>query len=242
MHPLYSVDPNNPAFNPFTWYNLIGAAGCVFWILAYVLILKKCFKDRTYGLPLVAICLNFGWEILASFVFPNPVALWHAFDRIWLGVDVLLVYQLLRWGKSAQRKPELQRYFYGVVAVSFGVGIWGQYAFVSSYVDRLGLVGAFGVNLIMSILFISFYLERKDTLSGISRGGAVCKMLGTLGTSIECHYVVGLIDPEMQGLAFLTFLCVCIFVADCFYIYLVFARAKVLAGERLPATTSPAPA
>ena len=58
MHPLYTVDPQNPAFNPLTWYNLIGAGGCVSWLLAYLFIVKKCFSDKSYGLPLVAICLN----------------------------------------------------------------------------------------------------------------------------------------------------------------------------------------
>src|SRR5688572_21653965 len=130
MHPIYSVDPSNPAFNPLTWYNLIGAGGCIFWVLAYLFILKRCFRDRSYGLPLVAICLNFGWEILASFVFPNPVMLWHLFDRVWLFVDVLLVYQLLRWGRAEQLIPELARYFPGVVLATFALGVWGQYAFV----------------------------------------------------------------------------------------------------------------
>ena len=236
MHPLYHVDPGNPAFNPWTWYNLVGAGGCVFWLLAYLFILKKCFQDKSYGLPLVAICLNFGWELLASFVFPNPVALWHFFDRAWLAVDVLLAYQLLRWGPSQQRIPEIRRYFYWVVGVTFSVGLWGQYAFVSSYRDRLGLVGAFGVNLIMSVLFIFFYLDRRPLERGISKAGAVCKMLGTLGTSVECHFVVFSIDPEMQNLSFLTFLCVCIFLADCFYIFLVFSRP----GAERVAVTGPA--
>lgn len=235
MHPLYQLDPGSPAFDPFTWYNLIGALGCVFWIAAYLLILKKCFRDKTYGLPVVAICLNFGWELLASFVFPNPVALWHAFDRIWLGVDVILAYQLLRWGQKEQRIPEIKKYFYWVVALTFVVGVWGQYAFVDSYRDRLGLVGAFGVNLIMSILFIFFYFDRKKTTRGISKGGAVCKMLGTLGTSIECHYVVRLIDADMQDLAFLTFLSATIFIADCIYILLVFSKPVAAESEATPA-------
>ncbi|HEY3499829.1 MAG TPA: hypothetical protein VGK73_34295 [Polyangiaceae bacterium] len=224
MHPIYSVDPTNPAFNPLTWYNLIGAAGCVFWVLAYLFILKRCFADKSYGLPLVAICLNFGWELLASFVFPNPVALWHLFDRAWLAIDVLLVYQLWRWGRAEQTIPEIARYFHAVVVVTFALGVWGQYAFVDSYRDRLGLVGAFGVNLIMSILFVFFYFARRESGRGLSRAGAVFKMLGTLGTSIECHWVVGSIDPELQTLAFLTFLCVTIFLFDCLYIYLVFTR------------------
>jgi hypothetical protein len=230
MHPLYTVDPTNPAFNPFTWYNLIGAAGCVFWILAYLFILHRCFRDRTYGLPIIAICLNFAWEILASFVFPNPVPLWHFFDRAWLVIDVLLVYQLIRWGRAEQSNPEVAKYFAFAIIVPFALGIWGLYAFVDSYVDRLGLVGAFGVNLIMSILFVFFYLARRGTGRGLSRGGAVFKMLGTLGTSIECHFVVRMINPELRSLSFLTFLCVSIFLFDCLYIYLVFRKPVAQAG------------
>ena len=226
MHPLYTVDPQNPAFNPLTWYNLIGAAGCVCWVVAYVFILVRCFRDKTYGLPLVAICLNFAWELLASFVYPNPVGLWHFFDRAWLVVDVLLAYQLWRWGRAEQSLAPLARNFHLVVLATFALGVWGQYAFVASYPDRLGLVSAFGVNLIMSILFIFFYFARRDSGRGLSRGGAVFKLLGTLGTSIECHWVVRLINPELQSLAFLTFLCVTIFLFDCLYVYLVFTDSK----------------
>jgi hypothetical protein len=227
MHPLYNVDPRNPAFDPLTWYNLVGAGGCVFWVLAYLFILRQCFRDKSYGLPLVAICLNFGWEILASFVLPNPVALWHLFDRVWLAVDVLLVYQLLRYGRAEQTIHELKRYFYAIVAATFALGVWGQYAFVASYHDRLGLVGAFGVNLIMSILFVFFYFARRDTGRGLSKGGAVCKLFGTLGTAIECHWVVRSIDPELGSLAFLTFLTTTIFAVDCVYVLLVFRGARV---------------
>ncbi len=232
MHPIYSVDPKNPAFNPLTWYNLIGAAGCVFWVLAYLFILKKCFADKTYGLPLVAICLNFGWELLASFVLPNPVALWHFFDRAWLVIDIVLVYQLFRWGRAEQTIPEVARFFPAVVLGTWALGVWGQYAFVQSYFDRLGLVGAFGVNLIMSVMFVFFYFARRASGRGLSRAGAVFKMLGTLGTSIECHWVVRLIDPEIPSLAFLNFLSISIFLFDCLYIFLVL---------RTPPSPGPAP-
>jgi hypothetical protein len=49
-------------------------------------------------------------------------------------------------------------------------------------------------------------------------------MLGTLGTSIECHWVVRSIDPEMHSLAFLNFLSITIFAFDCLYLFLVFSR------------------
>ncbi|MBC8067932.1 MAG: hypothetical protein IAG13_06315 [Deltaproteobacteria bacterium] len=229
MHPLYphswptgwgpGIDPH--AFDIWAWFNVVGMAGCICWVVAYVAMIRTAQRDHANALPMIAIALNFSWELLASFVFPNPVALWHAFDRIWLLVDVVIVVQLLRWGRPWQRIPEIRAHFYPVVAVVFTLGLVGQYTFVADYPDRLGLVIAFLINLVMSVMFVIMYLDRRPQLRGISRAGAWFKMLGTLGTSIECHWVVRMIDPELGGLGFLTFLCVSIFAFDCLYIWLV---------------------
>ncbi|MBL8948880.1 MAG: hypothetical protein JNK45_37255, partial [Myxococcales bacterium] len=85
MHPIYDFSGADPrAFDPWAWFNLVGAAGCVCWVVAYLAIIRTSHRDRANGLPMVAVGLNVSWELLASFWFPNPVALWHAFDRIWL--------------------------------------------------------------------------------------------------------------------------------------------------------------
>lgn len=228
MHPLYSLEHVDPrAFDLLAWYNLVGAAGCLSWVVAYVLMIKVGFRDRAPGLPMVAIALNFSWEILASFAFPNPVWLWHTFDRVWMLVDVLIVYQLLRFGRPFIRIPQFREHFYPLVTVVFLTGLIGQWSFVADYPDRLGLVVAFMINLIMSIAFVFMYYERKDHRRGLSLGGAWAKMLGTLGTSIECHYVVRMVDPELHGLHFLTFLSVSIFLVDCGYIWLL-SRSPVV--------------
>ncbi len=222
MHPIYDFSGADPrAFDPWTWFNLVGAAGCVCWIVAYFAIIRTSHRDRANGLPMVAVGLNVSWELLASFWFPNPVALWHAFDRIWLVVDVVIVAQLLRYGRPLQRIPEIRDHFYLVFAIIVGAGFIGQYTFVADYPDRLGLVVAFLINLVMSILFVFLYFDRRGDRRGISTAGAWFKMLGTLGTSIECHWVVRMVDPELGGLGFLTFLCVSIFAVDCLYIALV---------------------
>lgn len=222
MHPLYGFENVDPrAFDITAWFNLVGAAGCISWAIAYILIIRTAYRDKAPGLPMVAIALNFSWELLASFVFPNPVPLWHAFDRLWLVIDVIIVIQLLKYGREYQRIPEIRRYFYPIVGIVFAMGFIGQYTFVADYPDRLGLVVAFMINLVMSILFVFMYFDRREHRKGISVGGAWAKMLGTAGTSIECHYVVRMIDPELGGLGFLTFVCVSIFLVDCLYIKLV---------------------
>jgi len=234
--PYQELDPNNPGYDPWTWFNVVGAVGCALWIVAYLLIYTKARRDRTYGLPLLAICLNFSWEFLAVFVWPNPVALWRWFDRLWLGFDLLLVWQLLTSGRREMLIPEVRRFFFPMLAMLTAGAIALEHTFVMTYFDRLGLVAAFSINLVMSALFIPFFFARRSDLRGLSLPAAWCKMLGTLGTAIECHVVVRLIDPELPTLAFLSASCACIFLLDCIYIALLTfvggARADLLADDR----------
>lgn len=241
MHPLYQLDPDNPALNPLTWYNLVGAVGCVLWGVAYVLIIKQCFKERSYGLPLLAICMNFAWELMASFVFPNPVPLWHFFDRAWLLLDIPIVFQLWRWGAKEERIGEIRKHFHAVLVLTFLLCAVGLYTFVDTYRDRLGLMASFCINLTMSVLFLFLYFDRRPSMRGISKGAAICKGLGTAFTSIECHCVVRMIDPELKDMAFLTFLSSTIFAADCLYVYLVFKQpAAEASAEPAPQGALPA--
>ncbi|QRK10810.1 hypothetical protein JQX13_12490 [Archangium violaceum] len=236
MHPTFTFEQvRGGPFDPFAWFNVIGEIGCVFWILAYVLIIRKCFQDKSYGLPLVAICMNLAWETLASWVIPNPVPLWHFFDRVWFFVDLVIVYQLLRYGRELQTIPEIRNSFYAVVAGTVMLSTFGLYAFYVQYHDMLGLMGAFMVNLVMSVTFLFFAFSRQHQGGrGLSVPAAWCKMLGTLGTSIECHYVIGLTQDWLGGLNFLTFLCLSIFLFDCLYIYVVTKVVKATTREPEP--------
>lgn len=237
MRPTFTPDlsPGGP-FDPLTWYNLIGETGCVFWIAAYGFIIHRCHQDRVHGLPLVAICMNLAWEFLAAWVIPNPVPLWLFFDRVWFFVDLIIVYQLLRYGQALQRIPELQRHFHLVVVGTVVLSTLGLYSFYVQYHDLLGLMGAFMVNLVMSVTFVFFYFARRhEGGRGLSVPAAWCKLLGTLGTSIECHYVIGLTQPWLGGLNFLTFLSLSILLFDGLYLYLVTQEARARARQPAPA-------
>jgi hypothetical protein len=238
-------EPGGP-FDPWAWFNVVGEAGCALWVVAYGLILLQCFRDKSYGLPLGAICLNFSWELLASWVWPNPVPLWHVFDCAWFFVDLVIVYQLLRYGRPLQRVPEVRRHFYVIVAVAMAAGGIGLHTFYLQYRDTLGLVSAFIINLIMNVAFFPFFLERRRQGGrGISVGAAWCKMLGTLGTSIECHHVIGMSEPWLPSLSFLTFLGASIFATDVLYTYLVTkdarerAQTAVLVSHLTPLRSQP---
>jgi hypothetical protein len=128
---------------------------------------------------------------------------------------------LLKNGRREMVIPEARRFFFPLLALLTLGALVGEHSFVMTYFDRLGLTTAFLINLVMSALFIPFFFARRSNQRGLSLPAAWCKMLGTLGTGIECHVVVRLIDPELPTRAFLSFLCLSIFLLDCSYIALL---------------------
>jgi hypothetical protein len=231
----YAVGPIDPrAFDPFEPANIIGNLGCALWVVAYGFMIRKGFQDRAHGLPLVAICLNFSWELLAAWVFPNPDVVTRSIYRIWLAVDVLILWQLLRHGRELQDNPLVRKHFHAIVAGTLVLALVGQYCFVTSYQDRLGVVVAFGINLIMSILFIPMLWARREHLRGISYAGAWLKLFGTLLTYIQSVYFVRWLNPELPSLAFFLFLAVSIFLFDCIYVVLLSTlRRRITVAARM---------
>ena len=71
-----------------------------------------------------------------------------------------------------------------------------------------------------------------------SVAAAWCKLLGTLCTSIECHHVIGMSEPWLPSLSFLTFLGASIFATDVLYTYLVTRDARERAKPHEPAHLS----
>jgi small basic protein len=219
FHSTYQIGDSAP-FSIFSTYNLIGIVGCVFWFLAYGFVIHKSYKDKAYGIPMLAICLNFAWELLASFVWENPIPLWRLFYRIWFVLDLVIVAQLFLYGRRHQRVPAIARHFNLVTIVTFLGAVLGQWAFTQTFYDPLGFITAFMINLVMSVLFIFMFFERPG-LEGLSYPAAWCKMFGTLCTSIECYVFLPIIHPHKTSFAFTHFLFGGIWVLDCVFIGLL---------------------
>jgi hypothetical protein len=72
--------------------------GCgVLWTLAYLLIIRQGFLDRTYGMPLAALCANLSWEFIFTFVYPHDLPQ-RAENVVWLSFDFVILGQLLLYG------------------------------------------------------------------------------------------------------------------------------------------------
>ena len=193
---------------------IILLAGGIFWILTYIFIISKGFKDKTYGMPLIALCANISWEFIFSFIFPHtPPQLF--INYLWFGLDIIIVIQFLKYGKnefSNLSSSKLYTLFTFLIVSEFGIIL------VSSITigEFKGVYSAFGQNLLMSILFIMM-LFKRNSLRGQSIYIAIFKMFGTGLTSL--HYY--LYEPISQSSFILPSLFVSIFVFDIVYIYLI---------------------
>jgi hypothetical protein len=212
-------------------YFLIGVLGCFLWTIAYVLLIKQAHQQRVNTLPMLAICLNFTWEVMAVFVLPNPSKAWTVLEWSWVVIDLGLLALLWRDGRQSLRVSALRPYFHLLLPVVLVLCFVGQLTFVLTFGDLLGFIDAFIINLVMSALFISMFFDRQDSGVGLNYGAAWLKMIGTACTSIQCAALLPVIRPDVPSWGFLYFLYLLIFALDVVYVVLLHnARRSALSN------------
>ncbi|MGO4185745.1 hypothetical protein AB4Z17_31885 [Paenibacillus sp. TAF43_2] len=180
----------------------------LFWTIVYILVIYKGFKDQACGMPLACICANITWEFLFTFIMP-----FHPLQQIgtlvWFLLDCIILLQFLYYSKGTYPKRVIHASVFALLMIAFLL----HYGMAVEFHDKMGIYSAFGINLLMSILFIRM-LMIKD-LKGQSLSIAYFKMIGTLFASILCFSLF----PQSL-LLFIMY--VLILVLDIVYILLVY--------------------
>lgn len=188
---------------------LFGVA--LFWAIVYILVIVKGFKDQSCGMPLASICANITWEFLFTFIIPfHPLQ--QIITLIWFLLDCIILLQFLYYSKGPYPKRTVQASVFSLLVTAFLL----QYAMSVEFHDTMGLYSAFGINLMMSILFIKMLLVKE--LQGQSLSIAYFKMIGTLCASILCYSFY----PHS---ILLTTMSLLIFVLDMLYILLIYNKS-----------------
>ena len=153
--------------------------GVAFWLSAYVGIIWRGFKDRSYGMPLVALALNFSWEFIYSFLYPPVPAIARFGVLAWLFLDIPIAFQCLVYSRDEFRNRVAKKcahlIFFATMAVSFAAVL----VFVKEFKDFKAYYSSFGINVIMSACFVSMLIRRKN-MRAQSIYIAVSKSFGTL--------------------------------------------------------------
>ena len=233
---------------------LLAFLGDLLWTAVYIIAIVIGQKQRTYAIPMVAIGLNVNWEIVHTAIHPPQLAANLVANLIWLTFDLLIVLQLIRYGRERQTNEVMRRFFAPIVIGVLALSLVGHVTFYthvtanSIFADRDGVVSAFIINLVMSVLFIGMYFSRPDG-TGISKPIAWLKMIGTGVISLAnviafqtTEYVRYDVQIRKQGTqewvdvhsigshtvhpGFLYFLFIAILIFDLVYLYLLYRRPR----------------
>ncbi len=110
-------------------------------LIAYILIIYRGFKDKTYGMPLVAFIGNIAWEFIFGLGIESgcaaswsscPAAIIQARNFIWLLFDFVILYTVLKYGRR-YFTGFINKYFYVIVIGGILVAGWLIYNIVQEF-------------------------------------------------------------------------------------------------------------
>jgi hypothetical protein len=213
-----------------TMFTIVSGVGTLFWVVAYVLVIRKGFQDRSFAMPIAALCGNIACEAIFSFLYPAE-GLLRLSNYAWFALDLVILFQILKFAplEFPERRPAAIR-----VQVVFGilVATWCEIAFIREFHDYGGAYVIYGQNLLMSAVFIAMVQQRRSA-RGQSMGIAISKMVGTGLFSVTLFLFSR--DDFARG-QLLVFLYVACFVLDLMYClilrrYVVAARQERESGK-----------
>ncbi|GGM79114.1 hypothetical protein GCM10012275_57150 [Longimycelium tulufanense] len=214
-------------------YATLQTLGGLFWTATYLLAIRQGHRDRTYGIPLVALWANISWEFVYTFVRPpahdDPGLnkLNFASNLLWFTFDVVIVVQALTYGR--REFPRLRAsVFYGMFALGLATACATVMLVSDEFDDPFGARAAFGQNLLMSGAFLMM-LHARGSLRGQSASIALCKMMGTGMASLA--FALHPPKPSYEDSVLLPFLFVTILVYDVIYLIAVLRARRQATGK-----------
>ncbi|AUB35390.1 hypothetical protein COO91_01268 [Nostoc flagelliforme CCNUN1] len=220
----------------------LGTTCAISWLVAYIGIIWRGFKDKSFGVPVTAISANISWEFIYAFVYEPFGDYLHVLTIPWLILDIPIAVQCFLYGPKDFDSPFIKKYFRILfplaIAIAFPLVLMGFYEFH----DPAGEYTGFGLNFMMSLLFIAMLL-RRDSIYGQSIYIAISKWIATLfaylATAVEAltnfehpfpnfqTFIPDVISHQTYPLTpMINFMYLVTFFADILYIVLLYQKIK----------------
>lgn len=197
--------------------NLLMITSAVLWSLAYLLIIRRSYKDKAYGMPIVACTANIAWEFHYTIVKPFPPPQLYA-NMVWLLIDIVILFQVFAYSRSEYPKcPSI------ILQFLIGAALMISYLVIhfSEASNIVPVTTAFAQNFMMSALFIGLLIRRAD-MSGQTIYIGILKAIGTLLIAVLIYFVYEI----HRDLSIMTFLYIGILLLDIAYIVLLFFQIR----------------
>ena len=163
--------------------------GLVFWVLAYILMIRRGLLDKSYGMPVVALCLNVAWEAYFS-LFSHAQTADRVGYGIYLAADLGVLWTCWRYGPEDFRSSLTRRYFRPIMVALLAGGFILVRQFSLAFNDGSGGISATITTLLLSVLLVGMLL-RRDSVRGQSLYIGLLVLLGDI-----CGWVMNLIARQ----------------------------------------------
>jgi len=208
------------------WINIGAGSSFLFWILTYGILIRRNYMLKTIAIPPLAICLNFSWEFLFTFVFPNHGDMTKTIlYLIWFAVDLVLVWQMFLYGSWELTKGLLQTYYKIILALGILAGFSFQFLYTTYYGDHTGTELAYLINVVMSFEFLRMLMSDYGNPQQQQRASLAVawgKFVGTLLSMPGVYFAFPCVEARAHGFTWLTLLFVLILSLDIFYISCIY--------------------
>lgn len=174
-------------------FALLGAFGGFCWILAYVFIIYKGLKDKTYGMPLIPLVLNFSYEFIYAFIFPVN----RLFNIPWFLLDIAIVYTYFKYGYASFSKFYLieKKQWYIISVFAFLSGLLITFFAHQFFAQNLTTIPDEQTNVILGFILMLFitvcmtmmFLQRKN-IEGQSFIISFLILIGTFSYILQILY------------------------------------------------------
>lgn len=201
--------------------HVLFATGCLLWVFTYLIVIQKIRKEKFVEIPIIAICSNFCWEFIWSFLFTTDMGELYVWGyRLWFFLDCYIVYGLFKYGMKQVDVDAIKNNYTKVISAVLVAWFALLYYFIKIYdapITHMGANSGYAINVMMSALYITLILRVK-TLNGFSYIAGWLKGVGTLLISVFCflHFTD----------AFLLNMCVVTALLDVTYIGIFTIRRK----------------
>lgn len=189
------------------------------WTIAYVLVIRRSWCDKTYGMPLVACSANVAWEFIFTFIIPYPDVISWSVNLVWLILDLVILAQVvIFFPREYPRVPKAALWPLVCLSILFSF----LFLYAAHRDGNIVIVSAFPQNFMMSALFLGMLIARQD-VRGQSLYIACFRLLGTGIVALNLY-----LSDFYPGLFTMKMLFVGIIVCDVYYIFLYCVRCHRL--------------
>lgn len=141
----------------------------LFWSIAYLFFIIYSLKNKTHGISLVSIVLNFSWETNALLldILKGRMGWIHIF---WFSLDLIILFLALKYINDKKKTMYTLLAFFTLSSVLYFV----------FKVNKGMLVSCFIIDLIMAFDFHRYFNKVKLKIDSIYIITATCKLIGDL--------------------------------------------------------------